>query len=336
MLTALRSIRNPRLSPPSRAKGPGWGIELSRVSGLILCLILAACATSPKLPQDYPHGPPEFVFLPEGAAAYLFADIANLRPALEKIALGGMTSKDTARILDRTQSAAAAYYPRDAAAGDAGRSFIVVGKGSYPSGMAGFSFTTSSAWKKVKSLTGNRYWFSGDYGISVALGSELALVSDGDPFISSPAVRPPEEFRGFQEGKSLAGWLSDAQNSVNRFLETLQVPIRVPAEEFYFSLQNAPETSEAETWEMGFRIGTPSEQHARGLATLISMARIFSAPGGEAAAPEGTLDPRRLMELLFYRLPEQEGKWLNLRSGPMSAGEIALLFNTFSVYSTKK
>jgi hypothetical protein len=250
-----------------------------------------------------------------------------------------MSPRDTARILDRTRFVAAAYYPRGTKQ-PGERSFIAAGRGSYPSGMAGFSFATSSAWKKTKSAAGNRYWSSGEYSLSVALGADLALVSDGDPFSASPPVRPPEDFGGFREGKPLAGWLPDPQNSVNRFLETLQVPIRVPAEEFYFSLQNAPEAAGAgssEAWEMGFRVGTPTEQHARGLATLISMARIFAPPpAGAGKAPEGALDPARIMELLFYRLPEQEGRWMVLRSGPMEAGEIALLFSAFSVYSTKK
>jgi hypothetical protein len=62
--------------------------------------------------------------------------------------------------------------------------------------------------------------------------------------------------------------------------------------------------------------------------TLFSTARLF-LPQVARTAPEAF----ELLSLFFARPPEQEGAYLTVRTAPVSEGDIALLFNLFSVYS---
>jgi hypothetical protein len=64
------------------------------------------------------------------------------------------------------------------------------------------------------------------------------------------------------------------------------------------------------------------------------MVRVFTANAQSAeASPPGGM--AALLPILFANPPVQNGAFLNIRTAPMDAGEIALLFNLFSVYSTQ-
>jgi hypothetical protein len=183
--------------------------------------------------------------------------------------------------------------------------------------------TFSSAWKKVKSPTGNRYWYAPAGGLGLALGPKLALVSSGDPFAPEKLLPEdiPGEFALFRQSLAVAGWIPNPREPVNNFLSVLQIPIQIPAEEIFFGAARAGE--DRDKWELVFRIRTGSANQARALVTLFGLARIGIAAG---AVPEA-------VRPLFSNLPVQDGAILMLRSGPMDEKQIALLFNAFSVYS---
>jgi hypothetical protein len=287
--------------------------------GITACLVfLFSCATSPKQPETFAQMEQmgeagEFAFLPPGAAAYLWADVKEGRPLLDALSFGGFNAKDAAQVLDRTDTAAAAFFsgpPR----------FFFACRGSYPNLRAGISMSFSSAWTKVKSPEGGRYWHSPAYGLGLVLGSTLALASGGDPLISQKLLpgEIPAGFSAFRASLPVAGWVPKPQEPLNKFLASLGIPLQIPAEEFFFG---AAGTRDEGKWELVFRIGAQSPNQARALISLFSLARLAVARGGnipEAVRP------------LFANLPVQDGGALMLRSAPMNEKQAAALFDLIS------
>jgi hypothetical protein len=260
--------------------------------------------------------------------------VKEARQLLEAVSFEGVDGKDASRILERTGTAVAAFYPEEAA-----RRFFLAGWGSYPRLRAGISMAFSRDWKKVKSETGGRYWLSKSRRIGVALGSKLALVADGDPFApgaDSQNGTAPEGFEDFRRPCVLAGWMPEPEDPVNRFLAAAGIPLQIPAENFFFGTRRVA----GGQWELVFQVRTPSVSQARALVTLFSLARIFAfntakddlglAGPGEASGRTGIT---AALPVLFTNSPVQNGAELTLHSGSMNSGEIALLFNIFSVYS---
>jgi hypothetical protein len=287
---------------------------------LFLALAFASCASSPKAANPNEDGSPDYSFLPLGAQVYLWADVKQGRPLLDKLSFQGMDGRDARDVLDRTGATVAAFYPEQAA-----QRFFLAGWGSYPSTRAGISMALSRDWKKAKSETGKKFWFSKGWGLGVAVGSKLALASDKDPFAPGGAASP-EGFEEFRKACVLAGWMPNPEEALNRFLQAMEIPIKIPAEEFFFGAVRA---GGDERWELVARVRAPAPSQARALVTLFTMARMFigNATGGEGLT--GALP------LLFANIPVQDGTDLSLRSGIMETKEIALLFNSFSVYSSK-
>jgi hypothetical protein len=247
-----------------------------------------------------------------------------------------MNPKDVSRILDMTDSGMAAFYPDDAE-----RRFYFVGQGNYPNRQAGFSFAFSRAWKKVKSETGNRYWYSKGNKLGLALGKNLALVSDTDPFFSNRALSSdgtlnpaPEAFEEFRRPCVLSGWLNNPGDTINRFIERIGIPITIPAEEFYFGAIKAPaEGGSGDFWELSFKVKAPSTAQARAFLSLFTLARLFMQRGTPEESGTLFMGPREAAALLFANVPQLDGAFLTFRTEPLETGAIALLFTMFSVYS---
>ena len=77
--------------------------------------LISSCATSPTQPESFAPmeqtgGAGVFAFLPPGAAAYLWADVKESRPLLDALSFAGFNAKDAAQVLDRTDTAAAAFF----------------------------------------------------------------------------------------------------------------------------------------------------------------------------------------------------------------------------------
>jgi hypothetical protein len=255
----------------------------------------------------------EFAFLPPGAAAYFWADVKESRSLLEALSFAGFSLKDAAQILDRTGTAAVSLFqgpPR----------FFFAGRGNYPNLRAGISMSFSSAWTKVKSPAGGRYWYSQGYGLGLVLGSTLALASGGDPLASQKLLpgEIPAGFSAFRASLPVAGWVPGPQEPLNKFLASLGIPLQIPAEEFFFG---AAKGQDEGTWELMFRVKTRSANQARALISLFSLARLAIARGGNV--PEAVMP-------LFASLPVQDGDARLLRSAPMDEQQVAALLGLVS------
>ena len=308
---------------------------------LLLTIFVFSCATSPKTGIEQADGTPDFAVLPPGAELYLWADAGRAKPILEAVSSIAVSDKDISQILDRTTTALAAFYPETGE-----RRFFLVGYGNYPNLRAGFSMTFSRDWTKIKSATGNRYWYSESNNLGVALGPQLAFASDGDPFSPGQGPRPaPKGFEDFRSPCVLSGWLSNPGASINRLVTRLGLPIQIPAEDFFFGAVQVPADSKAadnnpagngpadknpagkESWELVFKIRTTSASQARSLLSLFSMARLFvrggAVPGGNAG--DLPLSPQEAAALLFANTPAQDGEYLTLRTGALGTDKVASL-----------
>jgi hypothetical protein len=311
----------------------------------ILTLFFLSCATIPK---DYPIVQEEdFSLLPSGGKLYLWANVNEARPILESVSFEGLDLKQAKSILERTGNAAAVFYE----SGSEERFFLTL-RGKYPTFQAGFSLTFSRDWKKLKSPTGNSFWASPRYGLNMALGSELALVSGGgDPFVSSAAakqnqIQSPQGFDEFREAGVIAGWVNEPGTLINQFMSAFGIPIQIPAEDFFFTVSPGSDSDEKaisnlqsdEFWELAFLIRTPSAIQARAILTLFSLARTFIINDLFAEISLETEEPdiRAFLPLFFANLPVREDANLIIRLGALSTEELALLFEAFSVYSTEK
>ena len=304
---------------------------------VILTFSLVACATIPKgftaLQED------DFSLLPSGGKLYLWADVQEARPILDGISFDGVSLLSAERVLDRSETAVGVFNTRES-----GDPFFLTLRGNYPTFGAGFSMTFSRAWRRQRSVMGNPYWYSSPFGIGLAMDSTLALVSDGDPFLSVPAegaqVRLPGGFNEFRDGSIIAGWISEPTETVNQFLTVLGIPLQIPTEDFFFSvfplrqLQSGEAQLEEEKWELAFHIRTPSVIIARGVLALFDIARLF------IMNQDDRIDAERVvitdfLPVLFANRPQQEGDVLTLRSAVLDTLELSLLFEAFSVYSSQ-
>ncbi|MDR1862480.1 MAG: hypothetical protein LBQ67_01020, partial [Treponema sp.] len=126
---------------------------------LLAAILFFSCAASPRQPESLDEMG-EFAFLPPGGALYLWADVEKSRPLLEALSFAGLRVKDAAQILDRTDTAALAFF-------GASPRFFFAGRGNYPNLRAGMSMTFSKDWTRVKSPAGGRYWHSPAYGLGL-------------------------------------------------------------------------------------------------------------------------------------------------------------------------
>jgi hypothetical protein len=300
---------------------------------LLFLFLFFSCATAPKSPDPFLD---ESSFLPlePGASAYLLVDVPGCRPVLDRIEIREMDKKQSGEILDRTRSAAAAFYPQGSE-----RRFQAAAWGKYPGFRGGLALSASRDWKKGRSKIGGAYYHSVRDGLSVALTASRAFVAGAgpgnqtDPFVPPPGTEVPEGFAEFRRGAVLALWLDDPGPRADRFFEGLGLPLRLPADRRFVSL--FPRVREGEGAEKGalyealIRLETPAASQARALFTLINMARLYLPTIEETGAAV-------LAAVLFANPPVQDGRNLNLRTAAMDAEEIALLFNFFSVYSHRE
>jgi hypothetical protein len=286
-----------------------------------IVLGLASCATSPKTQARSEAAP--FARFPAGAIGYLYVDTVKARPILNAVSLErfGGNSASMAAVLDKTATAAVAFYPQGGS-----RHFLMEARGRYPRFQASLSFTFNAGWKKRRAATGASYWYAPQTGISVFLEADHAFVSDGDPLPAPEGsfLSVPEAFALFAQDAVLAGWLTEGAMPLNQFLQSLEIPLQIPAGQVLFSLRQSQGY-----YEGLIRLETPSVSQARALVSLFSMARLFIGPlvPGEV---NSLTDPQAFGRLFFAHPPEQDGAILNLRTGLLDAQGVALLFTLFS------
>ncbi|MDR1374057.1 MAG: hypothetical protein LBJ24_03700 [Treponema sp.] len=278
-----------------------------------------SCASGPKAQPPYVASEDAFAPIAPGGLIYFsIDDVSRARSLLEKIFPADLAPARNREALDRTESVAAALYPEES-----GRRFLAAARGRYPSSRAGFSFAFSRDWKKIRSGAGS-YWRSERHKLSMALTGDRAYISDGPPLIPAPGTKSPEGLEELRRDAVLAGWVDDAAVPINRFIQSLAMPLQVPAERLLFGVYTAGDKK----YDVLLNIATPSTSQARALVSLFSMVRLFLAnsdiePGGSAA----------LAFVFFANNPVQEGTNLIVRTGTMDEDGIALLFSMFSLYS---
>jgi hypothetical protein len=289
-----------------------------------VCVVFGSCASSTRTTTEPEKEEREFASLDPGALIYIAIDVAKARSILDLADFAGISGKQAAQMLDLTDTAVTAVYPPEDP-----RKFLLAAQGRYPSSRIGFSFTFSSAWKKLRSETGGRYWHSARDNLSVVVDRLSARISSGDPFPRTGGVAAPESFRPIRAGAVLAGWLTDASPPINRFLAAMELPIQVPASRLLFGLYPAGAEAPAGSYTAVIRLETPTESQAKALTAMISMIRLFLNNGNFS----GEHHLFALAPMIFANPPVQEGQALILKTGAMKGSEAALLFSMFSVYS---
>ena len=309
-------------------------------AALLITGILFSCATNPRISLSPEIDGDEFSLLPAGGLAYIWGDVREAGSLIELLLFEG-GSRESADILNRTRYAAAALFPQ--AAGTEGRNYYLAAFGSYPRRSANISMMFSRDWRRQRSSTGSTYWYSRSSEMTLAMSSNFALVSDLDPFIapstaslSMPAVSVPDGFLDFRRGKALAGWINEAQEPLNSFLESFGLPIQIPAEELFFGALRLPSIDSSEIqWELSFKIKTSSDREARALISLFNIAMLFIQRTGQGTPPpSGTLQPMDFFSLLFGNPLEQDEEFIIIRSAPMNDVRVALLLGLFPIYSS--
>jgi hypothetical protein len=316
--------------------------------GVAAALALSSCASRPPA-ASVTEG--EFSYLAAGGLAYFYADVNLVRPILTNVSIRGFDLTQTGRFLDKVDFLSGAVYP-----GGSPRKLQLHAwkqKGRVP-GAAALFF--SSQWKKTASPAGGNYYHSETYGLSVSTQGSHAFVSDGDPRVFEPPVSAPDTLAGLRWEALLLGWLDHAGTPINNFLSTAGIPVRIPTDRILFGVypytepepdaetadsvaidsdddEDPPRRPVSDTGEplyvLRLRVETENPNQARAVAALLAFVRVFAESQDVNAEAEylATLRP------LLANPPSLDGPDLAIHTDPMSAGEIALLFNRFAVYS---
>jgi hypothetical protein len=295
--------------------------------------VFNSCASQPKLvnPELPAAG---FASLGLGASGYFYVDVPRSRSILGYVSLGGLEGKAAGRILDQVDTLSGALYPL----GFPQR--MILHARSHKNIPGGLGLALSFRWKKQRSPDGKPYWHSAPDGLSVALRGKEAFISDGNPFPEAPPVAVPEKIQEFQQRSLMVGWLENAGPPINKFLSDLGMPVQIPTDRILFGVY--PMVSDKEgsadtpaaggVYELRLRIETQNTPQSKALATLFSVVQDVPE-GSEIKVKKEYLD---LFKSFLTNPPIPDGAGLIVRTGPMNAREIALLFNEFSVYSQPK
>jgi hypothetical protein len=297
-------------------------------AGVIAFLVLSSCASRPPLLDSAVGG--DFAYLAPGALAYFYTDVRLSRPILEQLAIRGIDMARMGRFLDKVDFLSGAAYPT----GEPRRLLLHAWRrqGKVPSASALFF---SAQWKKTASPAGRKYYHSDSYGYSVFTQGSHAFVSDADPFADEPFVTAPEGIAQLRQEAVMLGWLDNAGIPINNFLARAGIPVRIPTDRILFGIHREPDAEAAAEgsgeprYGLRLRVEAHNVNQARALTTLLGFVRGF------IENPETNLDAEHsaILRPLLANPPSQDGADVALSVDSMSAGEIALLFNRFAVYS---
>ena len=292
--------------------------------GIVFCclslfFLLASCATAPKTDSFY-KGRSGFGLMPEGAELYLTAEVQSVRPILDSLVLGGMSGAEIKDFLDMSDELTMAAFQNPGE-----RHFYAAATGKFPSVSGGLFFSASKDWEKKTSASGMPYWYSARSMLSVSISARAAYLSDVDPFVKGPGAKGPDALSALQKGSVLSGWMNNPSQAINKLVAAFGIPVGIPAEHFLFAVYSAEENN---LYTAILRFEMPTSAQAAGLVGIFSMARM----GMAAADFSEHKEMETLVKAFFSGIPTQEGNALILKTGQMSGKDIALLFNTISVY----
>jgi hypothetical protein len=239
-----------------------------------------------------------------------------------------LKTKTIKTFIDMTDRAVIAAYPaRTEGGGIMERRFLMVGYGKkYPAGLLSFSFFFDPAWRKIKSITGKKYWRSSKNNISLFIQKDRAHISDADPFFVEDSVMAPEIFTYFSEGSCISAWLTD-MSPINKALERIDLPITIPATAILAAV-----FPHEEDWQITFRVETPTQAQARGLLAVLSMARNALSGGLSETYGSNIRGDMDFLRLLLSEPPQIDGSTLVLKSPPLSQSALAGLIAQLSIY----
>ena len=290
---------------------------------LCLILLLFSCKTIPDN-----HIAPDvsgFVPLEPGAAAYVFADVKNVRPIINNINIKELESKQVKTMLDLTDYAMVAVFPRQDS-----RVFQVNAQGDYPTFKAKIGLGINKDWKKMRSASAKSvYWYSEKNGLSLAVNQRQTVVyapSENipvDPYSASARteLKVPDGFSEFRSDAVLSCWLEKADVIINKKLNEMGIPLEIPAEMLFLCLFPADsyDSNEDQLYEVNLSLQFDNASQAMAFSMLFSLARNFYIPG----------DNDVIASILFANPVVQDGINLDIKSSALSAAEIALLLNSF-------
>ena len=300
----------------------------------LLSVFFASCRTAP--PPAHLRDDATSIPLEPGGFAYILIDVVNARPILEHMTFMGMdtTDRNFRLILDSTSTALAAVYEVPGA-GPGGTRFRLAAYGQFPSGRARMSMRFSRHWRGQRSPSaGDRYWHSRNGAMSIAISRNEALIATSldsisvDPFFSGPGTPIPEGFSEFSSGAIISCWIENPSEFIGQRMREMNLPLEIPAEEFFISVFPAVVEGlpDEPRYSAILRIQVANAATATGLSFALSMARLFFVPPPPG---EGDSMAAVMMSILFSNPAVAEGRYLSVRTDPMSAEEIAVIFSQF-------
>jgi hypothetical protein len=281
---------------------------------------LLSCQTAPKTPDIFLDGR---LPLEPGGYVYLLAEKDAL-PVLNQLMLNDINHKQFQRMIDLTSFAAAAVYmtPNEKTGKFASR-YRLAAWGGYPASRAKMALGSSREWKKRRSpVSGADYWYSSQFGCSVAITAGMALAATAakggdeeapDPYSAAPGTELPEGFAAFHEGAVLSCWLNNPGPAINQKIQEMGIPLEIPAQQLFISLFPAEDRYVAH-----LQIQLAGASQARALTMMLALARNF-------------IPSQTGLGILFANPPVQDENNLKITTAPLTAGEIALLLKSFSL-----
>jgi hypothetical protein len=203
--------------------------------------------------------------------------------------------------------------------------YYAAGTGKFPSVGGGLFFSASKDWQKKTSATGMPYWYSAQSKLSVSISARSAYFSDGDPFVKGPGAKTPDAIPSMQKDTVLSGWMDNPAQAIKKLTDSFQIPIAIPAERFLFAVHPEEENN---IYTALLRFEMPTSTQATGIVGVFIIARLGIANADFSAYN----DMETLAKAFFSNSPTQDGNALVLKTGKMSGKDLALLFNTISVY----
>jgi hypothetical protein len=282
---------------------------------LWLILLLISCHTTPIV-SDSIFEEMEYVPLDNDAFAYVFTNVKEARPILDIIPVQQLKNWQAKLILENTEIAAAALYPKESI-----RHFQVAGWGNYPSLRARVALFFNTTWKKQRSTTG-AYWHSALQKISVVINPKQVFAiawndSHGNPVPASPGVRMPEGFAHFMRGAALSCWMESPDLLLNQILGNEGIPVKLPAEQLFLNLY----PKDGNQCEVLLRLRFENAVQARTIAGVLALAGAFSSERQSIMA-----------SIFFANPPVLIGRYLDIRTALLSEREITLLLQMFLLY----
>jgi len=269
---------------------------------LFLLLLLVSCQTTPKSLNINLETTDSLPF-EGGAFAYVFADAKKARSIIDLLPVEELKDKQIKQMLDKTRFFAAALYPPTDR-----RRYQIASQGRYPRSNAELAMSLNKGWEKRRSSGGGDYWYSNGTSVLLTASHAYAALSQNgdavDPFTPKPGVQIPEQFNEFRRDSPLSCWIVNPLALLNRMLAGL--PIQ-SVKGFYFKLLPAKDKK----YEVTIRLQFENLSHARGLATILSLAGSYLSDSS--------------LSLFITNPPVVDGSSVDIRTNPLSEKEIKSL-----------